>query len=66
MEKKGLCITCENDKSCTFSRKFPVWQCEEFTTEKVKDTKLKKRKSKKKELRICKDKKDKGVLSITK
>jgi len=33
MEKKGLCVTCENDKGCTFPRKFPVWQCEEFSSE---------------------------------
>ncbi len=31
MEKKGLCITCINDKECTFPRRFPVIQCEEFT-----------------------------------
>lgn len=31
MEKKGLCSTCVNDKECTFPRKFPVLQCEEFT-----------------------------------
>ena len=31
MVKKGLCITCANDKTCTFPRKFPVWQCEEFS-----------------------------------
>ena len=48
MEEKGLCRTCEEDKSCTFARKFPVLQCEEFTLEKVKDTKRKKRKLKKK------------------
>jgi hypothetical protein len=30
MEKKGLCHTCVNDKGCTFPRKFPVLQCEEF------------------------------------
>ena len=30
MEKKGLCSICVNDKECTFPRKFPVWQCEEF------------------------------------
>ncbi len=33
MVKKGLCITCVNDKTCTFPRKFPVWQCEEFSDE---------------------------------
>ena len=31
MVKKGLCETCVNDKTCTFPRKFPVWQCEEFS-----------------------------------
>jgi len=31
MENKGLCVTCVNDKDCTFSRKFPVLQCEEFS-----------------------------------
>jgi len=31
MEKKGLCITCVHDKDCTFPRKFPVLQCEEFS-----------------------------------
>lgn len=30
MEKKGLCNTCVSDKDCSFSRKFPVLQCEEF------------------------------------
>jgi hypothetical protein len=30
MEKKGLCQTCVNDKACTFPRRFPVLQCEEF------------------------------------
>ncbi len=30
MEKKGLCDTCVNDKGCTFPRKFPVLECEEF------------------------------------
>jgi hypothetical protein len=36
MEKKGLCSTCIHDKECTFPRKFPVWQCEEFTTGETK------------------------------
>jgi hypothetical protein len=39
MEKKGLCNTCVNDKGCTFPRKFPVLQCEEFTGYKPKPTK---------------------------
>jgi sporulation-control protein spo0M len=30
MQKKGLCTNCVNDKTCTFPRRFPVWQCEEF------------------------------------
>jgi len=30
MEKKGLCQTCVNDKDCSFPRRFPVLQCEEF------------------------------------
>jgi hypothetical protein len=30
MGKKGLCQTCTRDKDCTFSRRFPVLQCEEF------------------------------------
>lgn len=40
--KKGLCVTCINDKGCTFPRKFPVWQCEEFTGDEPKPTKIKK------------------------
>ncbi len=28
--KKGLCTGCINDKGCTFPRRFPVLQCEEF------------------------------------
>jgi len=31
MVKKGLCVTCVNDKDCIFSRRFPVLQCEEFS-----------------------------------
>lgn len=30
MENKGLCETCVHDKECTFSRRFPVIECEEF------------------------------------
>lgn len=40
MEKKGLCSTCVNDKECTFPRKFPVLQCEEFTGYEPKPTKI--------------------------
>ena len=39
-EKKGICITCENDLKCSFPRKNPVWNCEEF---KVIDVKVGKR-----------------------
>ncbi|MCK4326310.1 hypothetical protein KAW55_06095 [bacterium] len=42
MKKKGLCSTCVNDKGCTFPRRFPVWQCEEFTGFEPKLTKVKK------------------------
>lgn len=30
MQNKGLCISCINDKGCSFPRSFPVLQCEEF------------------------------------
>ena len=30
MEKKGLCSTCLHEKYCTFPRRFPVLQCDEF------------------------------------
>ena len=33
MESKGICSTCVSDADCTFPRKFPVIQCEEFSTE---------------------------------
>lgn len=32
-ENKGLCSTCINDKHCSFPRRFPVWQCEEYNRE---------------------------------
>jgi len=44
MEKKGLCLTCMNDKECTFSRNYPVLQCEEFTDYEPEPTKAKKKK----------------------
>ncbi len=31
MEKKGLCISCIDIKTCIFNNGFPVWQCEEFS-----------------------------------
>jgi hypothetical protein len=31
MENKGLCISCVNDRGCSFPRIFPVLQCEEFS-----------------------------------
>ena len=49
MQKKGLCITCTNDKTCIFPRKLPVWQCEEFSdyvTEPTKPIDVKKKKIK--------------------
>ncbi|MCX5706950.1 MAG: hypothetical protein NTW13_04760 [Candidatus Omnitrophica bacterium] len=33
MLSKGLCLSCKNDKSCIFARKFPVLECEEFSNE---------------------------------
>ena len=48
MDKKGLCSTCTHDKGCTFPRRFPVWQCEEFSDYETKLTKTKELKSKKK------------------
>ena len=31
MERKGLCISCMDIKTCIFSKDPPVWQCEEFS-----------------------------------
>lgn len=44
MENKGLCITCVNDKECTFLRIFPVLECEEFNDNEVTKSKIKKSK----------------------
>ena len=30
MQQKGLCLNCVNDDICTFPRKFPVVNCEEY------------------------------------
>ncbi len=32
MKEKGLCINCNENTSCTLTRKFPVIYCEEFST----------------------------------
>jgi len=48
-KKKGLCSTCEHDKDCAFPRKFPVWECEEFSDcepEPMERRKIKKTKEK--------------------
>jgi hypothetical protein len=44
MENKGLCSTCIHDKDCAFTRKFPVWHCEEFSNYEPKPKKLKNKK----------------------
>lgn len=50
MVKRGLCSTCVHDKGCTFPRKFPVLQCEEFSTEEQESKKMQKAKSCKKKI----------------
>lgn len=45
MEKKGLCVTCVEDKNCAFPRRFPVLHCEEFTNHEPKPVKLKPQKA---------------------
>lgn len=30
MLNKGLCLTCDNEKSCIYAKDFPVLECEEF------------------------------------
>ncbi|MFH1229883.1 MAG: hypothetical protein V1709_00135 [Planctomycetota bacterium] len=37
----GICMTCENDSSCTYSRNYekPVFHCEEFNGGKNEQTK---------------------------
>jgi len=47
MENKGLCSACVNDEGCTFPRKFPVLQCEEFEGLNPKGAKAGKAKRKK-------------------
>ena len=53
MEKKGLCSTCVNDKQCTFPRRFPVLQCEEF--EGFKPIPARARKAKRKKMEFNED-----------
>lgn len=43
MDKKGLCCTCISDKECSFPRRFPVIQCEEFDNTAAKPLKKQKR-----------------------
>ncbi|MDD4894564.1 MAG: hypothetical protein PHW54_04535 [Candidatus Omnitrophica bacterium] len=31
MNRKGLCSTCAEIKTCIFTKEPPVWQCEEFS-----------------------------------
>ena len=31
MEKKGLCVSCLDIRTCIFSKEPLVWQCEEFS-----------------------------------
>ncbi len=31
MEKRGLCSACVFDKECSFPRKYPIWECGEFS-----------------------------------
>jgi hypothetical protein len=31
MERKGLCTTCVEFKTCIFTKDPPVWLCEEFS-----------------------------------
>ncbi|MDD5436833.1 MAG: hypothetical protein PHX20_04740 [Candidatus Omnitrophica bacterium] len=45
MDKKGLCCTCTNDKSCSFPRKFPVVQCEEFSCYEIRASRGTKKRS---------------------
>jgi hypothetical protein len=47
MVKKGLCITCVHDSDCSFPRKFPVLQCEEFYCGEPKSRQFKEAKQKK-------------------
>jgi hypothetical protein len=47
MENKGLCVTCVSDKDCTFPRKFPVIQCQEFSDESRKHGRSRKARIKK-------------------
>ena len=51
MVRKGLCSTCMHDKECTFSRTFPVLQCEEFSSCEPKSADEEKVKQKKPKLK---------------
>jgi len=38
-ETKGLCVNCVNEKDCTLARKYPVWECEEHSSDEAKPKK---------------------------
>ena len=48
MNDKGLCLTCAYDKRCLFPRKYPIFECDEFSTVKVKPIALKRKKIRRK------------------
>ena len=43
MEKKDICVNCKNESNCVLSRKFPVWDCNEYIIDSSK-SKIKKTK----------------------
>ncbi|MDD3296750.1 MAG: hypothetical protein PHU64_05250 [Candidatus Omnitrophica bacterium] len=49
MKEKGLCVNCRQEEGCAFPRKFPVWECNEHSTEEItpRDIKKSKKKAKK-------------------
>jgi hypothetical protein len=49
MKNRELCSTCINDRGCTFPRRFPILQCEEFDGYEPKPTRVRKVKQEKME-----------------
>ena len=41
--RKGLCQGCVDDKDCALPRKYPIWFCEEFKSQKPQDKEKKKK-----------------------